>query len=96
MNIYVEQIKEIVLGYMKHEPVSVFLFGSWARGTAHHGSDVDVAVAYDDGMPHDLEIDALRELLEESTVPYRVDVVDMSRASQALLQEIRKEGIRWK
>jgi predicted nucleotidyltransferase len=46
MNKYVQQVKEIVLDCMRNEPVHVYLFGSWARGTARQGSDVDVAVEY--------------------------------------------------
>ena len=72
------------------------MFGSWAKGTARQGSDVDVAVEYPDGVSGVLKIGELREQLEESTIPYRVDVVDMQQASQTLLQEIRKDGIQWK
>lgn len=38
----------------------------------------------------------LREKLEESNVPYRVDLVDMQFASKILLKKIRQEGILWK
>lgn len=96
MNPYVQQIKDIVLTCMAEEPVCIFLFGSWARGTMRHGSDVDIAVEYMEGASDLLKIGELRERLEESTVPYRVDIVDMQRASETLVQEIRKEGIRWK
>lgn len=96
MNPYIQQIKEIVLKCLHEEPVRVFLFGSWARGTARQGSDVDIAVEYVEEAPDLLKIGELRELLEESTIPYRVDIVDMQRASKTLTQEIRKDGIRWK
>lgn len=96
MNEYVKKVKELVLNCMMDEPVHIYLFGSWARGTARHGSDVDVAVEYPVGVSGALKIGELRERLEESTIPYRVDVVDMQRASQSLLEEIRKDGIRWK
>ena len=76
--------------------VHIYLFGSWAKGTARQGSDVDVAVEYPDGVSGVLKIGELREQLEQSTIPYRVDVVDMQQASQTLLQEIRKDGIQWK
>lgn len=96
MNPYIQQIKEIVLKCLHEEPVRVFLFGSWARGTAQHGSDVDIAVEYREGASGWQKIGELRELLEESTVPYRVDVIDMQKAAEGLVQEIRKDGIRWK
>jgi len=56
---------------------------------------VDIAV---EGMAGDIsaKIAALCEELEESTIPYQVDVVDMARASEVLCEEIRREGILWK
>ena len=95
MNSYLEKIREVVLKHMKNEQVDVYLFGSWARGGMRHSSDVDIAV---DGRKTDIstKISALREELEESTIPYRVDVVDMERASEVLCEEIRREGILWK
>ena len=96
MNPYIQQIKDMVLKFLRKEPVRVFLFGSWARGTAQTGSDVDIAVEYVEGASDLLKIAELRELLEESTIPYRVDVVNMQKASEGLVQEIRKDGIRWK
>ena len=48
------------------------------------------------GKNNPLKIAEIREILEESTIPYSVDVVDMHNASEGILQEIKKEGIRWK
>jgi hypothetical protein len=55
---------------------------------------VDVAVEFS-GTPNERKIADLREQLEESTIPYRVDIVDMSRAAESLREEIRRDGIRW-
>ena len=91
-DIYIEKIRRMVLDFLSGTSERVYLFGSWARGTQRCGSDVDVAI--DGGSA--VKIGALRELLEESTIPYRVDVVDMRFASERLKQEIRKDGIAWK
>ena len=96
MNEHVKRVKDLVLAYMCDESVRIYLFGSWAKGTARRGSDVDVAVEYPVGVSGASKIGELRERLEESTIPYRVDVVDMQQAADALVQEIRKDGIRWK
>ena len=93
-NIYIDRIRQFVLSMLADEDVNVYLFGSWARGTARHGSDVDVAVEFL-GAPNERKIADLREQLEESTIPYRVDIVDMSRAAESLREEIRRDGIRW-
>lgn len=93
MNKYLERIRALALRSFEGEAVSIYLFGSWARGTMKHSSDVDLAIEGRDVAP---KIASLREELEESTIPYRVDVVDMSRAAEALCEEIRREGILWK
>jgi len=92
---YIERIKALVLQELQSENASVFLFGSWARGEQRRSSDVDVAIEYH-GPSNRQKISRLREALEESTIPYRVDVVDMQDASEALTKEIRKDGIPWK
>jgi len=94
MNIYIDRIRQLVLSELADEDAKIYLFGSWARGTARHGSDVDVAVEFA-GASNGQKISELREQLEESTIPYRVDIVDMSRAAESLREEIRKDGIRW-
>ena len=94
MNIYIDRIRQMVLSVLADEEADVYLFGSWARGTARHGSDVDVAVEFI-GASNERKIADLREQLEESTIPYRVDIVGMSRAAETLREEIRRDGIRW-
>ncbi|MEA5023297.1 MAG: hypothetical protein VB109_10675 [Desulfitobacterium hafniense] len=37
----------------------------------------------------------LRDLVEESTVPYRVDIIDLVHADPAFLEKVHKEGIVW-
>lgn len=93
-NIYIIRLQRLVLSLMREEPADIFLFGSWARGEQRQGSDVDLAVAYR-GPSNALKLAEVREALEESTIPYNVDVVDMQQASDALRAQIRKDGIKW-
>ncbi|MCI6100163.1 MAG: nucleotidyltransferase domain-containing protein [Selenomonas sp.] len=92
---YLDCIKALVLQELQGEDASVFLFGSWARGEQKRSSDVDVAIEYH-GPSNRRKIAGLCEALEESTIPYRVDIVDMQNTSTALVKEIRKDGIVWK
>ncbi|MBR1885235.1 MAG: nucleotidyltransferase domain-containing protein [Schwartzia sp.] len=91
-NAHIEAIRRMALEFLADTPGHVYLFGSWAKGTQRRCSDVDIAV--EGGNPG--KIGALRELLEESTLPCRVDVVDMGFASESLREEIRKDGVAWK
>lgn len=81
---YVERIRKMVLDQMQQESVNVYIFGSWARGTQRRGSDVDIAIKVQ-GENKPWKIAELREILEKSTIPYNVDVVDMNNASEGIL-----------
>jgi len=89
-----DHVRAIVQRTLGRRPVSVYLFGSWASGAPRQASDIDIAV--DAAEPLPLETLArLREALEESTVPYRVDVVDLSDADAEFRERVRREGILW-
>lgn len=91
---YLERVKGIVLHALAGHPVTVTLFGSCARGDWRHGSDVDIAVEAHGPLPR-LLLSELRETLEESTIPYNVDIVDLSSASPRLKKSVSEEGIVW-
>ena len=74
--------------------VAVYLFGSWARGEATPCSDIDLAVESRTPLPSGL-LARLRERLEESHVPYQVDVVDLRKADGAFRRRVLAEGIPW-
>jgi len=80
----------------KHLPNSkIYLFGSRARKTNEPTSDIDIAI--DDGSPIKLiTLSNIREDIEESTVPFCVDIVDLQTVSLEMKQEILKEKVEWK
>lgn len=88
------RVREIVTEVLAKHSVAVWLFGSWARGDQALGSDIDVAISARETLPRGV-LPTLRERLEESTVPYRVDVVDLSTAPAALRDSVMREGITW-
>lgn len=92
---YLKKIRQTVLDFMKDEPAKIYLFGSWSRGEQRKNSDVDIAIEYST-QSNRQKISAMRELLEESSIPYRVDVVDLKFSSPALVEEIKKDGLIWK
>lgn len=90
----IQRVKTIVLHHFSAQDVRIYLFGSWARREQKRSSDIDIAVEGKEDISY--KITLLREKLEESTIPQRVDIVDMHHAGKALCQRIRKEGILWK
>lgn len=89
-----ERVKGIVRRVLGRTPVDVYLFGSWARGTQRPTSDIDVAIESAEPLPRAL-LASLRETLEESTIPNRVDVVDLAETDAAFRDRVRREGILW-
>lgn len=89
-----QQVKDIVVRILENHNVQVYLFGSWARHQQKQSSDIDIAIEGKENIS--TLVCNVREQLEESTIPFRFDVVDMAFASENLKQRIRKEGILWK
>ena len=89
------EVRRLVLEYLRPWHVKVWLFGSRARGDAGARSDIDIALLpEEEGMPADW-LAGLRELLEESHVPWHVDVVNLSEAAPELRRVVEREGILW-
>ena len=73
----------------------IYLFGSQARGTAVHGSDVDIAL--DEGTKIErVEVGEVRDVLSATNMSYKIDVVDLHGISKEMRAIILKEGIIWK
>ena len=69
----------------------IILFGSRARGDARQGSDVDLAIEGE--HLSSAELAAMQERLEESTIPYRVDLLLLDEGCDPRLRErIEREG----
>ena len=57
-------------------------------------SDIDVGVWYEYPLPSGT-LSYLREALEESTIPYTVDLVDLTRTNSDFRESVFKEGKLW-
>ena len=91
----VEETRRITRFVLKGRNVKTWLFGSRAIGNARSFSDIDIAL---DAGGNPVTCDLLVRLscaLEESRVPFRVDIVDMHNVSHAVRENIEKEGQLW-
>ena len=63
-----------------------------SRGSA---ATCDIAILPQDELPSGFfgELDAE---IQESTIPYDVDLVDLRHADPALVAEVRREDVRWR
>jgi uncharacterized protein len=91
----IEELRRMVLTALGEHDAAAWLFGSCARGEMRQHSDIDIAILPRDELPLGFfaELDAE---IEESTIPYDVDLVDLRHADPALVAEVRREGVKWR
>jgi predicted nucleotidyltransferase len=91
----IEQLRWMVLEALREHDAGVWLFGSCARGDERQRSDIDVAILPRDELPSGFfgELDAD---IEESTIPYDVDLVDLRYADPGLIADVRRQGVKWR
>ena len=85
----IQEVKDFLIAQFPYE--KIYLFGSRARGDESMHSDIDIAI---EGDALGSRLSQARFALEESLVPYKIDLVDLSTASY-LKGIIQKEGIVW-
>lgn len=85
-------LESIIKNHATDQPYRVLVFGSRAKGTARKYSDVDVALVGKSRMAS-RTASALAEALEDSDLPYTVDVVDFTQAQPTLRQQIEQYGV---
>lgn len=80
----------------KHLPEAIiYLFGSRARGDFTNTSDIDLAIDAGKVIPYSTLMKILMEF-DETTIPLKIDLVDLYAASVSLKKRILKEGIKWR
>jgi len=94
MDIYLNQVRKLLLGHLKGYRYQLFLFGSQSTQQAGRASDIDVGILPMAPLPRGL-LSEIREKLEESHIPYPVDLVDLSRTNPEFLQHVRQKGVIW-
>jgi len=93
-DIYLKQLRKIILSSLKGQRFKLFLFGSQSAERAGRASDIDVAILPINVFPPGL-LSKIREELEDSNIPYPVDLIDLSRSNLEFVQRVRREGVEW-
>lgn len=90
---YQQQLMTIIFELIPH--CKIYLFGSRARKSNRAGSDIDLAL--DANKKIDFSVLAkINESIEESKVPFFVDVVDLCSVDDDFKEKIKKDMIPWK
>ena len=85
----------MVLNELKDEKVRIFLFGSRARGDSFTVSDVDIGYIPKENFD-ERKITFLKDKIEDSNIPYKVEIVNFSKVSEDFKNEALKDIEIWK
>lgn len=90
---YKKKLIEIIEKYISDS--KIYLFGSRAKGRHRETSDVDISIDAGKELSSNL-LYKIKDEIEESNIPYFVDVVDFNYVSDEMKNQILKNGILWK
>jgi predicted nucleotidyltransferase len=68
---------------------------SCARGETRQHSDIDIAILPRDELPNGF-FGELEANIEDSDIPYDVELVDLQTADPGLVDAVRREGAKWR
>lgn len=74
------QIKNIIFRFLDRQKYQVFIFGSRATGKSRKFSDYDIGILGKKPVLSEDKI-LIEEALEESDIPYKVEIIDFSSVS---------------
>lgn len=85
----------MIVDFLKDDKVKIIIFGSRAREDNYPNSDVDIGI-----IPYErldaVRIAILKERIENSNIPYKVEIVNFLEVSEEFKKEALKEVIIWK
>jgi len=98
---YLNMLKEIIFSIVDTKKVMVFLFGSRVSGRHSLSADADIGLLADEKLlladeklPANL-YHKIRNAIDESIIPWEVDVIDFTRADQTFKEETLKDIVIW-
>lgn len=68
----------------------VWIFGSRARGDQREFSDIDVLF---EGQIRDGDLGLIKERIEESRIPYKVDIVEVGNLAESYREQVLRERL---
>ena len=98
------EIMEIVKKYVEvilanYKVKAIILFGSYAKGTNHEDSDIDIAIITDDIKCNDifdeqLNLKKLRRNIDYRIEPHLIEVADYDNVETPFVEEVINTGIK--
>jgi uncharacterized protein len=91
---YLSKLRKIILSFFEKDDIMIFVFGSRARKDNYGHSDIDIGLLPKKNICYKTAV--LWEKIEETNIPYKVDLVDFSEVSDDFKKEAFKDIIIWK
>lgn len=91
----IQDLKSLVFETLSEENVIVLLFGSRARGDYSRVSDIDIGILPEKSLDKK-KLVLLKEKIDDLNIPYTVDVVDLSKVTEAFREKALRDGVVWK
>ncbi len=91
---YLAVVKKIVLQNIPKDRFNVFLFGSRTSKKHRHSSDIDIGIKGHKPID-DKVILKIKEEIDESIVPFKVDIIDFSKVDDKFKKVALKEYEIW-
>jgi predicted nucleotidyltransferase len=91
---YIDIVKQIVLKHVPTDAFAIFLFGSRAVRNAKPLSDIDIGILGTEPLPMIVKAQ-LDADLEESIVPFKIDLIDFYQVDKDFKKEALKKIQIW-
>lgn len=98
-----EEIANIVDKYIaivkeNYDVVAIILFGSYAKGTEHEDSDIDIAIITDDiktdKFDEEVKLTLLRRKIDNRIEPHIISINDYENDETPFVVEVKNTGIK--
>lgn len=89
----IQTIRSIIFKYLPEDEYNSFIFGSRAGKKAREWSDFDIGIKGKQKVPLST-LGLIKEDLENSRIPYKVDVVDFSRVPEKFKKVAQKKTVK--
>ena len=87
-----QYIQETVVDPLKEQGVTVWIFGSRARGDQQEFSDLDFMVESEEDISANLG--EIQEILEEGSFPFKVDIVQSKDFAESYRESFECDKVR--
>lgn len=90
--------KYITIVKENYDVLAIILFGSYAKGTEHEDSDIDIAIITDDvktdKFDEEVKLTLLRRKIDNRIEPHIISINDYENDETPFIVEVKNTGIK--